>query len=120
MANFIIGYGNSILPLVFSTADFLPDLFKISYKAGFPANKVPEAFTRVIGSKAAIDVLLQVSNAFLVAGAIEQQIGIDGSFERTTTIPFLFEKQIELYRKQYAEEISELRSRYAGIKMVVA
>jgi hypothetical protein len=120
MGNFIIGYGNSILPLVFSTADFLPDLFKISYKAGFPANKVPEQFTSVIGKKAVIDILIQISNSFLVNGAIEQQIGVDGHFERVTTIPFLYEKQIELYRKQYAEEISQLRSRYAGIKMVVA
>src|SRR5882724_8918185 len=118
MANFIIGYGNSILPLVFSTADFLPDLFKISYSAGFPANKCPEAITRVIGIKAVIDILIQVSNSFLPTGAIEQQIGMDGNFERTTTIPFIYEKQIELYRKQYAEEISQLRSRYNGIKMV--
>jgi hypothetical protein len=119
-SSFIIGYGNSILPLVFSTADFLPDLFKISYTAGFPANKVPEIFTSVIGKKAVIDILIQISNSYLQAGAIEQQIGVDGNFERTTTIPFIYEKQIELYRKQYAEEISQLRSRYAGIKMVVA
>jgi hypothetical protein len=120
MGSFVIGYGNSILPLVFSTADFLPDLFKISYKAGFPANKVPEAFTSVIGKKAVIDILIQVSNSYLQAGAIEQQIGVDGNFERVTTIPFIYEKQIELYRKQYAEEISQLRSMYQGIKMVVA
>jgi hypothetical protein len=120
MGNFIIGFGNSILPLVFSTADYLPDLFKVSYKAGFPANKVPEAFLSVIAKKAVIDILIQISNSYLVNGAIEQQLGIDGNFERVTTIPFLYEKQIELYRKQYAEEISELRSRYQGIKMVVA
>ncbi len=120
MGNFIIGYGNSILPLVFSTADFLPYLFKISYKAGFPANKVPEAFIRVISIKAVIDILIQVSNSFLPTGAIEQQIGLDSTFERTTTIPFIFEKQIELYRKQYSEEISQLRSRFNGLKMVVA
>lgn len=120
MGNYIIGFGNSILPLVFSTADFLPDLFKISYSAGFPANKCPGAIKRVISIKAVIDILIQVSNSFLPTGAIEQQLGVDGNFERVTTIPFLYEKQIELYRKQYSEEVSNLRSRYNGIKMVVA
>ena len=120
MGNFIIGYGTSILPLVFATADYLPDLFKVSYTAGFPANKCPEALVSVICKKAVIDILLLVSNSYLPNGAIEQQIGVDGVFERVTTIPFLYEKQIELYRKQYAEEISQLRSYWSGIKMEVA
>ena len=120
MSSFIIGYGNSILPLVFSTADFLPNLFKFSYSSGFPANKVPEEIISVICKKAVIDILVQISNSFLPTGAIEQQIGLDGTFERVTTIPFIFEKQIELYRKQLQEEVSQLRSKFSGIKMVVA
>jgi hypothetical protein len=120
MGNFIIGFGNSILPLVFSTADYLPDLFKVSYKAGFPANKTPEAFLNVIAKKAVIDILIQISNSYLTNGAIEQQLGVDGMFERVTTIPFIYEKQIQFYQKQYDAEISELRSRYCGLRMVTA
>ncbi len=120
MSNFIIGYGNSILPLVMSTADYLPSLFKFTYSSGFPANKCPEGIISVICKKAVIDILIQVSNSYLQNGAIEQQIGLDSQFERVTTIPFIYEKQIELYRKQLSEEVSQLRSKFGGIKMVVA
>jgi hypothetical protein len=120
VGSYIIGWGNSILPLTFTSASYLPDLFKISYTAGFPPNKVPEIFLQIIGMQAAIQVMTQVSNSFIINGAIEQQISIDSVTERVTTIPFLFEKQIELYRKQIKENVSTLRSYYRGLNMVVA
>lgn len=119
-SSFIIGMGSTLLPLIMTTADYLPDLFKISYIAGFPAGKTPSNIIQVIGKKAAVDIMTQVSNALLVNGLTHQSISLDGMSQSSSKIPFIFEKQIQMYRKQIEEEVSELRSFYNGIKMVVA
>jgi C1A family cysteine protease len=112
--------GNNMLPMIFKTADYLPDLFKISYYSGFPNNKTPQNITQVIGKKVQIDVLTQISNMLLGYGVVNQSIAIDGASQNISKIPFIYEKQIALLRKQIAEEVSTLRSFYSGIRMVVA
>lgn len=119
--SFIIGQGSTLLPLLFNTQEYLPYLFKISYIAGFPNNKVPAQILQVIGKKVAIDILTQISNAILAQGLVGESISIDGVSESVTRIPFIYEKQIGFYRKQIDEEISQLRMVYGGgIRMVVA
>jgi hypothetical protein len=118
--SYIIGMGNNMLPMIFKTADYLPDLFKISYYSGFPNNKTPQNITQVIGKKVQIDVLTQISNMLLGYGVVNQSIAIDGASQNISKIPFIYEKQIALLRKQIAEEVSTLRSFYSGIRMVVA
>ena len=119
-AAYVIGMGNSLLPMIFKTADFIPDLFKISYWSGFPNNKVPSEILSVIGKKAAIDVLTQVSNALLGAGVLSQSLSIDSMSQSVTKLAFIYEKQIQLYRQQIKEEVSTLRSFYGGLRMTVA
>jgi hypothetical protein len=116
---FIIGAGNSLLPMIFKTCDFLPDLFKISYYSGFGNNKCPDNILQVIGKKVAIDILTQVSMMLLGAGIINQSIAIDGASQNVGKIPFIYEKQIQLLKKQISEEVSTLRSFYNGIRMTV-
>ena len=117
---FVIGAGNSLLPLIFRSSDYLPDLFKISYYSGFNNNKVPSNILSVIGKKAAIDVLVIVSNAILAQGVVSQSLSIDGMSQSATKIPFIYERVIALYRKQIEEELSALRARYCGLRMTVA
>lgn len=117
---FIIGMGNNLLPMIFKTCDFLPDLFKISYYSGFPNNKVPANILQVIGKKVQIDVLTQVSMMLLGAGVINQSIAIDGASQNVGKIPFIYEKQIQTLQKQVDKEISNLRAFYNGLRMVVA
>ncbi len=117
---FVIGMGNSLLPMIFRCADFLPDLFKISYISGFPNNKVPSNILQVIGKKVAIDVLLQVSNSLLGQGIISQSLSIDGMSQSIGKIPFIYMGQIQMLQKQIDAEISTLRSYYNGLRMTVA
>jgi hypothetical protein len=116
---FIIGAGNSLLPMIFKTCDFLPDLFKISYYSGFPNNKTPSNLLQIIGKKVQIDVLTQISTMLLGYGVINQSIAIDGASQNVGKIPFIYEKQIQLLRKQIAEEVSTARSFYNGLRMCV-
>jgi hypothetical protein len=118
--SFIIGVGNNLLPLIFRTADFLPDLFKISYYSGFPNNKCPQNLLQIIGKKAAIDIMTLVSNAILGQGALTQSLSIDGMSQSIGKLPFIYEKQIALYRKQIEEEVSSARAFWNGIHMSVA
>jgi hypothetical protein len=117
---FIIGAGNSLLPMIFKTCDFLPDLFKISYFSGFPNNKVPANITQVIGKKVQVDVMTQISAMLLGYGVVNQSIAIDGASQNISKIPFIYEKQIRLLEQQIAREVSTLRSYYNGLRMVVA
>lgn len=119
-SSFIIGQGSTLLPLLFNSNEYLPDLFKVSYLAGFPNGKTPDNIIQVIGKKASIDIMTQLSNAILVNGLTHQSISIDGVSQSTSKIPFIFEKQIMLYRKQIEEEVSQLRSFYCSPRMTVA
>lgn len=117
---FVIGMGNTLLPMIFKTSDYLPDLFKISYISGFPNNKVPGNILQVIGKKVAIDILLQVSNALLAQGTVGQSLSIDGMSQSTQKLPFIYMGQISMLQKQIDAEISTLRSFYSGLRMTVA
>lgn len=117
---FVIGMGNTLLPLIFRTSDYLPDLFKISYISGFPNNKVPSNILQVIGKKVAIDLLLQVSNALLAQGTVGQSLSIDGMSQSTQKLPFIYMGQIQMLQKQIDAEVSTLRSYYNGLRMSVA
>jgi hypothetical protein len=119
-SSFIIGMGNNLLPLIFKTCGYVPDLFKISYYSGFPNNKVPAQITQIIGKKVAIDILVLASNAILAQGVISQSLSIDGMSQSATKIPFMYREIVALYRKQIEEEISSLRCFYNGIHMTVA
>jgi hypothetical protein len=118
--SFIIGQGSTLLPLLFNTQEYLPGLYKISYISGFPNNKCPYNIQQVIGKKAAIDILTQVSNALLYQGTIGESISLDGVSESVQKLPFIYEKQIRLWKEQIEEEISELRSYWGGMRMAVA
>lgn len=119
-SSFIIGQGSTLLPLLFNTQEYLPDLFKVSYHAGFPNGKTPDNIIQLIGKKAAVDIMTQISNLLLVNGLTHQSISIDGVSQSTSKIPFIFEKQIQLYRNQIKDEVSSLRSFYCSPRMVVA
>ncbi len=118
--SFIIGMGNSLIPNLIAATDYLPDLFKISYAAGFEANKVPAMITSIIGKKAAVDIMMQVGNSLLGLGMVQATISIDGMSQSVSKNPFIFEKQIQMLRSQIEQEVSEARSYYNGLRMVVA
>ncbi|VVB53221.1 Uncharacterised protein [uncultured archaeon] len=117
---FTIGMGNNMLPMIFKTCDFLPDLFKISYYSGFQNNKVPANILQIIGKKVQIDVLTQVSAMLLGVGVLNQSIAIDGMSQNVGKAAFAYEKQIQLLERQIAKEVGTLRSYYNGVRMTVA
>lgn len=117
---FIIGMGNTLLPMIFKTSDYLPDLFKISYISGFPNNKVPTNILQVIGKKTVIDILIQVSYALLGQGVVGQGLSIDGMSQNVQKLPFIYLGQIQMLQKQIDAEVSTLRSFYSGLRMTVA
>lgn len=119
-SGFIIGQGGTLLPLIFKTQSYLPDLFQITYLAGFPNNKVPENILSVIGKKAVIDILGQVGDQILLTGIHNTSISIDGLSESVGTQPFVFQQRIALYERQIEAEVSQLRSFYNGLRMTVA
>jgi len=115
----IIGQGNNMLPLIFRSVDFLPDLFKVSYMSGFQNNKVPNNITQIIGKKVQVDVLAQISAMLLGYGVVNQSIAIDGMSQNVGKIAFTYEKQIQMLEKQIAREISTARAYYNGLRMTV-
>lgn len=117
---FTIGMGNNMLPLIFKTCDFLPDLFKISYYSGFQNNKVPANILQIIGKKVQVDVLTQIGSMLMGYGVVNQSIAIDGMSQNVGKNSFTYEKQIQLLEKQIAREVSTLRAYYNGIHMTVA
>ncbi len=114
--NFVIGNGGNMLPIIFRGSSYLPDLFKITYTSGFEANKTPDNIKRVIGKKAAVDVLTQVSMMLLGQGVVNQSLSIDGASQSSGKIPFIYQHQIKQFREQIKDEIGTLRSKYNNLR----
>jgi len=77
-ANLQISAGGSFFPELFQRYSNIPQLWSITYKAGFEDGKVPVLINAAIGLLAAIFALNNSADLILGAGIASQSISIDG------------------------------------------
>jgi len=114
--------GGSFLPLVAEGRDFVPNLFEITYTAGFRVGEVPMDLRELIGKKAAIAPLNIAGDLLGGAGIASQSIGIDGlsqSFNTTSSATNAgYGARILQYEREIKEQLATLKRFYKGIRMV--
>ena len=122
LSEIIIGQGGSFLPAVYSGLDHLPDLFAISYTAGFEDGRVPANLLDIIGKKAAMGPLNIFGDLVVGAGIANISTSIDGlsqSIGSTSSATNAgFGARLIQYQKELKTEIPNLIRYYKGIKMV--
>lgn len=121
LSEIIIGQGGSFLPAVYSGLDSLPDLFAISYTAGFADGKIPTNLLDLIGKRAALGPLNIFGDLVAGAGIANISTSIDGLSQTIGTTSSAtnagFGARILQYTKEMKAEIPNLIRYYKGIRM---
>lgn len=122
-SQFLLTAGGSFLPLLSSGRDFIPDLFKVEYTAGFENGQVDMSLRELIGKKASLGPLNVAGDLLGGAGIASQSIGIDGlsqSFNTTSSATNAgYGARILAYEREVKEQLPTLKRYYKGIKMTV-
>lgn len=126
----IIGAGGSFLPLLYGSLEFVPDLIKIDYTAGFdaaddPGNiTVPENIMDLVGMKAALGPLNLVGDLVAGAGVASKSLGIDGISQGISTTAsaenMAYSAKMKDWQGKIKDELPRLRRYYQGIQFVTA
>lgn len=122
--------GGSFFPELFRRNSNVPDLWRITYEAGFEDGKVPVAINTAIGLMASLMVLSPAGNLVLGAGIASESLSLDGLSESVNTTQSAENSAYSATRKEYLEMlrgrnkeesglIKVLRDYYRGAEMTV-
>lgn len=117
----LITAAGGFLPVVFGGSDFIPDIIKVVYFAGFELGKLPTNLKDMVGKYAAMGPLNIAGDLLGGAGIASQSIGIDGlsqSFNTTSSATNAgYGARLIRYDKEIKDQMPKLRSYYKGITM---
>lgn len=120
----LIGQGGGFLPAIYSGMLHLPDLFKVSYTAGFRAGQIPRNLIDLIGMFASLGPFHMFGDLLAGAGIASMSSSMDGLSQSisTTSSPMYagYGARVRQYTEQIKHQIPLLRRFYKGLKMVVA
>jgi len=118
-----LGQTGAWLPLIYGWTDFIPNVFRIKYQAGFPKGKVPPVLKELVGKKAAFGPLNIAGDLLGGAGIASQSISLDGlsqSFNTTSSATNAgYGARLLQYEKEIKAIIPLLRNDFHPVNMVV-
>jgi hypothetical protein len=133
----LVNAGGNFLPTIFQGADYIPDLIRVEYVAGFlpttdgflrqgisEAQYLPSAIKEVIGKKAAFGPLNTAGDLIVGAGIANRSISIDGLSETIGTTSSAtnagYGARLIQYEKELKKAMPVLRKFFQGARLAVA
>lgn len=115
-----LGLTGAWLPLVYGWTDYIPEVFRIDYRAGF--DPVPASIIEFIGMLAAFGPLNIAGDLVLGAGIAQQSIGIDAiqtSVSSTASATNAgYGARLTTYGRKIQQMRKDLRQYYKGIPLI--
>lgn len=116
--------GGAFLPMLAGGRDFMPDLFEISYTAGFRLGSLPYDLREMIGKRATFGPLLLAGDAIMGQGVASSSLSIDGLSQsistRASSQGGVYAARIKQYAEELKEDLAVARRRYKGIQICAA
>jgi hypothetical protein len=110
-------------PFVRAWGDFVPDVFRINYTAGFECGQVPDIFKDAVGKIASFGPLNIAGDLLGGAGIASQSLSIDGLSQTYNTTSSAtnagYGARLLQYSKEVKEVIPTLRRYYKGFGLTV-
>lgn len=124
LSEILIGQGGSYLPAIYNGLDHLPDLFSLTYTAGFEDGRVPRNIVDVIGKVASMGPFNIFGDLIIGAGIATVSTSIDGLSQNIGSTASAtnsgYGSRIIQYGKEVKDWMPKLRRYYKGIRMIVA
>lgn len=121
LSQVLIGAGGSYLPLLSGRLSNLPNLFLVSYVAGFAQGAVPDSVNEAIGLRAAIHVMSTSGSAIIEPGVQSKSTSIDGLSQSTSLMVGQFgpySGRINEYQRRLDDLLATIQQEYKGIMML--
>ena len=123
LSEILIGQGGSFLPAIYNGMQYLPDLFAVSYTAGFEDGELPNNLLDMIGKVASFGPFNIFGDLIAGAGIASVSLSIDGLSQSIGTTSSAtnsgYGARLIQYQKEVKDWIPKLRRFYKGIRMVV-
>lgn len=123
LSEILIGQGGSFLPAIYNGMDYLPDLFAVSYTAGFEDGELPFNLLDLIGKVASFGPFNIFGDLIAGAGIATVSLAIDGLSQSIGTTSSAtnsgYGARLIQYQKEVKDWIPKLRRFYKGIRMTV-
>lgn len=125
LSEILIGQGGSYLPAIYNGTQYLPQLFEVTYTAGFEEGKVPANLLDLIGMFASLGPFNIFGDLIAGAGIATASLSMDGISQTIGTTSSAtnagYGARITQYLDQIKKQIPVLRNYYKRVgKMVVA
>lgn len=127
----LVSAGGGFLPLVFGGSDYIPDILRIVYTAGFelgdesPIHEfgLPRAIKEYVGMKAAFGPFNTAGDLIVGAGIAQKSLSIDGLSQSVATTASAtnsgFGSRLVQYEKQIKARSKKLLNYYRGGRLSV-
>lgn len=119
----LLSQSGCYLPLL-NGSSYFPNIFRVSYTAGFQKGSIPFLIKEIVGMKAALGPFNTAGDLIAGAGIASKSLSIDGLSESisTTSSPSFsgYGARILNYNKEIDRKMKSLREYYCGINMSVA
>lgn len=123
LSEVLIGTGGGFLPALYGGLPYLPQLFQVTYTAGFASGKVPRNIVDLIGMFASMGPFNIFGDLIAGAGIASFSLSLDGLSQSINTTSSAtnsgYGSRIIQYLKQIKQQIPVLRRYYKGQRMVV-
>jgi len=123
LSNILMGRGGDYLTFVWKGWDWLPNLWRINYTAGFPKGQIPADVLACVGKMACFYPLNIAGDLVGGIAIASKSIGIDGLSQsiNTTSSPENagYSARLRQYERELKTEIPRLQAFYKGIKLAV-
>lgn len=111
--------GNSgYLPQLLGVASQYPQLFEVTYIAGFEQNKIPYLISQLVGIAAIIPLLTLLNTSILGVGISGTNISLDGLTQGTNLFNHpkgLYGPRIVLYQSMFDQLLKTAKTFYRGV-----
>jgi len=127
----LVSAGGGFLPLVFGGSDYIPDILRVVYTAGFELGEespihefgLPRSIKEYVGMKAAFGPFNTAGDLIVGAGIAQKSLSIDGLSQSVATTASAtnsgFGSRLVQYEKQIKARSKKLLSYYRGARMHV-
>lgn len=124
LSEILVGQGGSFLPAIYNGMAYLPQLFQVTYTAGFEQGRVPRNIVDIIGKIASMGPFNLFGDLIAGAGIANLSLSMDGLSQTIGTTASATNAGYGARLIQYAKEVKEalplLRRYYQGVRFVVA
>lgn len=122
LGTMLLTAGGAFLPLLAGGRDFVPDIFEVSYTAGFRLGALPYDLRDMLGKRAAFGPLLMAGDAIMGQGVASSSLSIDGLSQsistRASSQGGVYAARLKQYETDLDKGMAAARLKYKGMQLI--